>query len=225
MARRNRVDPWGDLHAVSARGLFTGNRGCLIDDNGRLKRHHSGSRWIVCHLEFEDFKQPLDAPRTWTPLFFLDDAAALAAGHRPCGFCRRTEYRSFRDAVTIATGSDRSLLAAELDRRLNAERHLWGRGLNRADDRIRWTSDLEALPTGAVVMLPESDHPHLVTKDHLQAFAFDGWRRPDKRPRHVTVKVLTPPTAVAALRNGFVPQLHPSAGGLTTTRRASSADS
>ena len=217
MVRRNRVDPWGDLHAVSARGLFTGNRGCLIDDNGRLKRHHNGSRWIVCRLEFEDFKQPLDAPRTWTPLFFLDDAAALAAGHRPCGFCRRTEYRSFRDAVTIATGSDCSLLAAELDRRLNAERHLWGRGLSRAGDRTLWTSDLEALPTGAVVILPESDDPHLVTKNHLQAFAFDRWRHPNKRPRHVMVEVLTPPTSVAALRNGFAPTLHPSAGGSTIT--------
>ena len=74
MGRRNRVDPWGDLHAVSARGLFTGNRGCLVDDSGQLKRHHNGSLWIVCHIEFEDFTQPLDAPRTWTPLFFLDDA-------------------------------------------------------------------------------------------------------------------------------------------------------
>ncbi len=217
MARRNRVDPWGDLHAVSARGLFTGNRGCLIDDNGRLKRHHNGSRWIVCHLEFEGFNQPLDAPRRWTPLFFLDDAVALAAGHRPCGYCRRTEYRSFRDAVTIATGSDSPLLAGELNRMLNAERLRQGRGLSRAGDRIRWTGDLDVVPTGAVVILPGSDDPHLVTKNHLQTFAFDGWRPPVERPQHVTVEVLTPPISVAALRNGFAPTLHPSAGGLTIT--------
>ena len=211
MGRRNRVDPWGDLHAVSARGLFTGNRGCLVDDSGQLKRHHNGSLWIVCHIEFEDFNQPLDAPRTWTPLFFLDDAVALAAGHRPCGFCRRTEYRSFRDAVTVATGSDRPLLAVELNRRLTAEGHRRGRGLDRAGDRIRWTSDLDGLPTGAVVIPPGSDDPHLVTRNHLQAFAFDGWRPPGKRPQHATVEVLTPPTTVTALRNGFTPHLHPSA--------------
>jgi hypothetical protein len=136
---------------------------------------------------------------------------ALAAGHRPCGFCRRTKYRSFRDAVALGTGSVRPLLAMELNRRLTAERHRRGRGLDRAGDRIRWTSDLDALPTGAVVIPPGSDDPHLVTRDHLQAFAFDGWRPPDKRPQHATVEVLTPPTTVTALKNGFTPQLHPSA--------------
>ena len=106
MPRRNRVDPWGDLHAVPARGLFTGNRGCLVDDVGQLKRHHNGSLWIVCRTQFQDWKHPIAAPRTWTPLFFLDDAVALAAGHRPCGLCRRADYNAYRAAVTLATGAD-----------------------------------------------------------------------------------------------------------------------
>ena len=107
MPRRNRVDPWGDIHAVPARGLYTGNRGCLVDDTGQLLRHHNGSLWIICRTQFRDWKHPLAAPRTWTPLFFLDDAVALAAGHRPCGLCRRADYLAFRDAVTIATDADR----------------------------------------------------------------------------------------------------------------------
>jgi hypothetical protein len=90
MPRRNRVDPWGDLHAVSARGLFTGNRGCIVDEREQVVRHHhSSTLWITCLTEFRDWRVPLARPNRWTPIFFLDDAVALAAGHRPCATCRR----------------------------------------------------------------------------------------------------------------------------------------
>lgn len=213
MPRRNRVDPWGDIHAVPARGLYTGNRGCLVDDTGQLLRHHSGSLWIICRTQFRDWKHPLAAPRTWTPLFFLDDAVALAAGHRPCGLCRRADYLAFRDAVTIATDADRPLFAVELNRRMAAERLRRGRGLVRARDRILSTSDLDALPTGTVMIDPVTGEPNLVTTRHLQPFAFDRWGPPCERPRGVSVKVLTPTTSVAAIRNGFTPRLHPTAIG------------
>ncbi len=213
MPRRNRVDPWGDLHAVPSRGLFTGNRGCLIDEAGHLTRHHNGSLWITCRTRFRDWKHPLDAPRTWTPLFFLDDAVALAAGHRPCGFCRRDDYLDYRDAVTLSTGAGRLLLAADLNRRIAAERHRRGRGLVRAPDRILSTCELDALPSGTVVVDPVTRIPHLVTNRHLQAFAFDGWGPPRERPHNVNMEVLTPPTSVEALRNGFAPRLHPTASG------------
>ena len=100
VTRRNRVDPWGDLHADPARGLLTGNRGCLVDDDRRVVRHHKSSTlWITCLLRFKDWRHPLDQPHVWTPLFFLDDAVALAAGHRPCATCRRADYVAYRDAV------------------------------------------------------------------------------------------------------------------------------
>ena len=89
MPRRNRIDPWSDLHAASGRGLFTGNRGCLVDDDGNVVRHHHSPLWITCVTEFRGWRHPLAAPHRWTPIFFLDDAVALAAGHRPCAFCRR----------------------------------------------------------------------------------------------------------------------------------------
>ena len=98
MPRRNRVDPWGDLHATSSRGAFTGNRGCLVDDERTLVRHHRGTLWIACVTEYGDWRHPLDAPHRWTPVFFLDDAVALAAGHRPCGLCRRDAYLAYRTA-------------------------------------------------------------------------------------------------------------------------------
>ncbi len=209
---RNRVDPWGDLHAVPTRGLFTGNRGCLVDDAGRLVRHHQGSLWITCLTQFRDWRHPLANPRTWTPMFFLDDAVALAAGHRPCGLCRRADFLAYRRAVTIATSADSPVQAAELNRRLATERHRRGRGLVRSPDRILWSSNLDELPIGTVVADPSTGGSHLVTKHHLRPFNFEGWGPPVERPLDVNVEVLTPPTSVAALRNGFSPHLHPTAG-------------
>ncbi|MEE8457127.1 MAG: hypothetical protein V3S28_03680 [Acidimicrobiia bacterium] len=211
MTRRNRVDPWGDLHADPSRGIFTGNRGCLVDDDGQMIRHHNGSLWITCRTEYRDWKHPLEAPKTWTPLFFLDDAVALAAGHRPCGLCRRADYLAYRSAVTLAEDTGRTVLAAELNRRIAVERYNRGRGLIRARDRILWTSCVDALPIGTVVVDPATHESYLVTSNHVQLFAFDGWGPPRERPRGVEVEVLTPATSVAALTNGFTPRLHPTA--------------
>ena len=209
MPRRNRVDPWGDLHAVTGRGLFTGNRGCLVDQDGQVVRHHRGSLWIACLTAFREWKAPLAAPGRWTPLFFLDDAVALAAGHRPCGLCRRNGYKTYRDAVAVAVKSD--LTGPDLNRRLAAERLHPGRGLQRAKDRKLWIAPIEALPVGAVIVGP-ARVPHLVLAGHVRAFSFDGWGPPVERRRNTDVQVLTPPTSLAALTHGFEPILHPSAG-------------
>lgn len=211
MPRRNRVDPWGDLHADPRRGLFTGNRGCLVDENGQLVRHHNGSLWITCRTEYRGWHHPLDAPRTWTPLFFIDDAVALAAGHRPCGLCRREDYLSFREGVRRATTPPSTIMATDLNRRVATERYRQGRGLTRAADRLLWTCDINALPAGTVILDPETCEPSLMTDEYLQGFTFGGWTKPVERPRDLEVEVLTPPTSVSALRNGFVPTLHETA--------------
>ena len=210
MPRRNRIDPWSDLHAVSGLGLLTGNRGCLVDGHGNVVRHHMSSLWIACVTEFRDWRHPLAAPHRWTPIFFLDDAVALAAGHRPCAFCRREAYRSYRDAVSVSLAASKPLLASELDRRLVAERHRRGRGLDRAGDRLVWETRIAGLPSGTVVV-DDDRRALLLTDDCLLAFTFDGWTAAIDRPRTGTVHVLTPPTSVAALANGFSPLLHPSA--------------
>jgi hypothetical protein len=183
----------------------------LVDDVGGLVRHHRGSLWITCRIEYRGWRHPLNAPRTWTPLFFLDDAVALAAGHRPCGLCRRADYLSFRRAVTSATATGRVVLAPELNRRIAAERYRRGRGLIRAHDRMLTTMPIDVLPTGTVMVDPVNREPCLVASNHVQRFTFDGWGRPIDRPRGVDVEVLTPPTSVAALASGFNPRLHPTA--------------
>ncbi len=212
MPRLNRVDPWGDLHAASGRGLFTGNRGCLVNAGGTIVRHHGSALWIACVTEFRGWRFPLAAPGRWTPIFFLDDAVALAAGHRPCGLCRREAYRSYRDAVTRSVGSAHPLLAHELNRRLTAERHRRGRGLARAGDRRLWTADMDDLSAGTVIV-DDDRRPYLLLDDSVWRFTFDGWSEPVERPRRRQALVLTPPTSVAALANGYSPVLHPSVGG------------
>lgn len=207
---RNRVDPWGDVHEVSDRGLFTGNRGCLVDETGAVIRHHRGSLWITCLTRFRGSRHPLDEPRTWTPLFFLDEAVALAAGHRPCGLCRRSAYLEYRLAVATALCLDRAPSADDLNRSLAAERLRPGRGIDRASDRIYWIADVGQLPVGTVIV-DGRQRPQLVTPHHLQEFGFGGWEDPVDRPDSALVTVLTPPTSVMALNHGFMPRLHPTA--------------
>jgi hypothetical protein len=208
--RLNRVDPFGDLHSVAERGMFTGNRGCLVDETRRVVRHHRGQLWITCVTSFRGWKAPLDQPAHWTPLFFLDDAVALAAGHRPCGLCRRDDYRSYRDAVQIGSGMAGPPSATDLNRMLASERLRRGRGLHRARDRKIWAADIGQLPDGTVI-IHEAENPALIAGKHLLSFDFGGWRPFGDLPDREKVLVLTSPTSVLALNNGYVPRLHSSA--------------
>jgi hypothetical protein len=189
----------------------------LLDGDGRLRRHHRGSLWITCLTTYRDWRHPLDSPRVWTPLFFLDDAVALAAGHRPCGLCRRADYLAYQQAISAADPGAEQVLAGELNRRLQSERlRRPGRGrgrgprLERAADRIVWSAPIDRLPPGTVVLGDESQ-PSLLTGDAWQRFSFAGWGPPSQRPSGVAVGVLTPPTSVVALDGGYRPHLHQSA--------------
>ncbi len=109
MPRRNRVTPLGELVADPARGLVFGNRGCLHDAGGAIRRAYATRRWIGCRLRFKDWRRaPLMQPGRYTELFFLDEATAFAAGHRPCALCRRADYRRFlaRHRAVESLGSD-----------------------------------------------------------------------------------------------------------------------
>ena len=184
--------------------MFTGNRGCLVDERGELVRHHRGSLWITCRTRFRGRRVGLARPNRWTPVFFLDDAVALAAGHRPCGECRHAAYLAYRDGVAAALG--RPVRAGELNRRLAAERLRPGRGLTRAGDRRLWTAEGSDLPDGTVVLTDGvlTGGPRLVQGAQLLAFGFHGWSDPVPRPAG-ELTVLTPPTSVLALRHGFRP--------------------
>lgn len=209
MSLPNRVDPYGDLHKSVSRGMFTGNRGCLVNEHGDFVRHHNGSLWIACVLTYKDWKSPLSEPRHWTPLFFLDDAVSLAAGHRPCGLCRRDDYVSYKEAVA-AVLKRATPTATDLNQMLASERHQPGKGWSRSTDRRLWPTEIEDLPSGSVFK-GDDGVPTLVNVGHFYRFSFAGWK-PVAAPSETQVLVITPPTSIGALQNGFVPTLHESAG-------------
>jgi len=192
MPLQNRVTPLGELVADPARGLVYGNRGCLHDDAGRIRRRYSGKRWIACRLEFRGWqRQRLLQPGRFTELFFLDEATAFAAGHRPCAECRREDYNRFMDIVGART-------ADELDERLHEERT----GPHRHASR---------LPDGSFVLV--DDEPWLVLGDELLRWTPAGYSERQARTSG-RATVITPSTTLEVLRagwNGVVPLLHPSA--------------
>ena len=201
---QNRVTPEGAFEAVAARGLFTGNRGVLHDERYQmLPARWKHQNWIICALEFKGRWRRVMTPRRWTELFFLDEAVALAAGHRPCGECRRAAYNAWMDAMAAGRRIARPA-AKDLDRMLHAERAIPGARAQR-----RHHARLEDLPDGAFVAT-EATGPALVLGDRLLPWSHAGYGAPKPRPQGATM-LLTPPTSVAALRAGFAPVLHASA--------------
>ncbi len=125
MTKRNRVDPWGELRAVPAKGAWLGNRGILHDDQQQIVAPWRHKSWVTCRLNFAGIKREIFAPGSYSELFFLDEATALAAGHRPCAECRRQRYNEFKELWCMANleGAQAAKVPiAKIDERLHAER-------------------------------------------------------------------------------------------------------
>jgi hypothetical protein len=208
---RNRVTPLGELIAAPERGLVYGNRGCLHNAQGEIRRAYATKRWIACRLCFRGRRRsPLMAPGRFTELFFLDEATALSAGHRPCAECRRGDYNRFSDLWLGLhpgqTGAD------AIDAQLNAERVAAGRR-----ERLLHEASYSELPDGTFVL--DAGAPHLVLASQLLTWSPGGYGDRHRRSTHGRVTVITPPSLVAILRSGWsssVPLLHPSAYRLQT---------
>jgi hypothetical protein len=206
VALRNRVTPTGDLIADPARGLVYGNRGCLHDAQGRIRRSFAVRRWIACRLRFKDWhRAPLLQPGRFTELFFLDEATAFAAGHRPCALCRYDDYRAFVAAWRTLHPDDAG--ADTIDARLHDER--WdATARTRRLHRVRAST----LPDGAFV-LSDGD-PWVVLDDRLARWTPAGYAERVARPPRGDLEAVTPPSIVEILRtprSPAVPFLHPSA--------------
>lgn len=200
------MNPLGEIVAVADRGLFLGNRGCLHDAEGKIRREWQLERWIVCLLEFKGRRRAVMTPGHYTELFFLDEATALAAGHRPCAECRRERFDAFRRALAAGTGKEPLLSAVQIDRRLHAQRVTPDRS------KRTHTANLDKLPDGVfVLMLGTERTPYLVLGDSLLIWTASGYTDRVVRPRGTKVEVLTPELTVRAIRGGYVPELHPSA--------------
>ncbi|MBN9073790.1 MAG: hypothetical protein J0H34_19785 [Rhizobiales bacterium] len=201
MTLQNRVDPFGSVHAVAARGLFTGNRGVIHDPETKtlLKRRWTTKAWIVCDCGFKGRRREVFGRngRTggpgWTNLFFLDEVTALAAGHRPCFECRRESDKTFARCLAAATGAAR-LSAPEIDAMLHPQRRAAGAApvlLSPGDD----------LPDGA--MFAVNGIAYAQRGSAALCWSFEGYMPVE--PPHGRRELLTPPATVAALRAGYRP--------------------
>lgn len=205
MPLQNRVDPFGDIHAVDGRGGLMGNRGGRIhrDDRTLGRRRWASKSWISCSLEFKGRQRAVMGP-SYTELFFHDEATALAAGHRPCFECRRRDAVAFAEAWGRAQGFNRIARAWEMDVSLHAERieRGAGGGWAKRTTRVR----LDELPPGVMVSLWGATW--LVAPHYLLRWSFEGYAQALRRTDYeggLEAELLTPPSIVAAIRAGYAP--------------------
>jgi hypothetical protein len=202
----NRVTPLSEFVADPARGLVYGNRGCLHDDNGTIRRRYAGKRWIACRLAFRGWlRRPLLQPGRFTELFFLDEATAFAAGHRPCALCRREDYDRFGTLWRRLHPADAG--ADAIDARLHAERVTPETRAQRHHQ-----APLDDLPDGAFVL--RDGAPWIVRSADLLRWTAAGYTTRAPRPSRQQAHVITPPSLLSVLRADWrplVPLLHPSA--------------
>ncbi|MES0069270.1 hypothetical protein NKJ73_26170 [Mesorhizobium sp. M0074] len=213
MPLQNRVDPFGAIHAVPERGLFMGNRGIIHDPETRtlLKKRWALQAWIICVCEFGNVRrEPMGRNRAggkagWTELFFLDEVTALAAGHRPCFFCRRERakdfVRRFGDAFGIAEPR-----APQLDKRLHKERLASGGRATRLKPEA-----LADLPDGT--MISSGNRAYALFDGAALPWSFGGYDEPVGFGGFTDspIRLLTPATTVSVLQKGYEPVWHPSA--------------
>ena len=203
MPLQNRVTPTGDIIATPHRGMFTGNRGIIHDPATKtlLRKRWASPAWLTCLCEFRGWRRKVMGGRSWTELFFLDEATAFAAGHRPCFYCRRDDANRFR-AAWEAGNRVANILAPEIDAVLHRERLAHGK------KRLHpMPMQLKKLPDGA--MLHEGEESFLIARGRALVWSPAGYRQ--ARSALGDAMLLTPPSTLRAFSAGYRPALHESA--------------
>jgi len=205
MPLQNRVTPWGEIVATPARGTFMGNRGGALHNHEReIVRQYASRRWITCVLEFRGRRRVVMSPNRYTELFFLDEAVALAAGHRPCAECRRVRFNALKQAWP---GAGNFLFADAIDRELHQAR------IGPRKAKITYSAPLNSLPDGCFVQIDGA--AYLVWGDALFQWSPFGYFAKHPRGNLESVEVLTPEPLVRCLGNGYTPEIHPTARALS----------
>jgi hypothetical protein len=200
--RRNRVRPDGEIVVDPSRGLFWGNRGALLGAGGEPTRRPTTKAWVCCVLEFKGWRRVQWQPGHLTELYFLDEATALSAGHRPCGLCRVADYRRFQNHWAIAFGG--SIPGAPvMDARLQADRR------TEAGTQRTYRSTIGELPDGTITRL--GGETGLRWQGQWLPWGLNGYGAPQRIAADAGVEVLTPHATVMVLQAGYRPVVHPSA--------------
>ncbi len=202
---QNRVDPWGRLRQVRARGCLMGNRG-ILHEGQDIVRPWAATAWVTCVLDATFQKRSPFSPNTYSELFFLDEATAFAAGHRPCRVCQRQRHDEFNTAWTRSNADEpmrTRLPIADIDRALHAERTRPDKG------KQTYTAAVAELPPGS--FFEHAGVARLVWGTGPLVWSFTGYTQGDPLPPDTQVEVLTPRSIVQLFRGGFQPCVHESA--------------
>ncbi|WP_207064024.1 hypothetical protein [Motiliproteus sp. SC1-56] len=205
MPKQNRVTPHGEIVAVDARGTVMGNRGNLHDSRGNIVRSYSRKAWISCKLDYAGRQRQVMSPGQYTELFFLDEATALAAGHRPCGTCERNRLNEFRQAWSAERPTE-SYSLEDIDKALHEDRSSIG------GSRRLWEAEVKDLPEGVFIVSDSGDlSTWLLWKGCFHRWSHDGYAETRTIAGSKVVKVLTPPSLVALMKRGYLPRVHATA--------------
>lgn len=199
---QNRVNPFGDIISTVARGAWLGNRGNLHGSGKTMLRPFKHKAWIICALQFKGRHREIMAPNLWTELFFLDEATALAAGHRPCFECRPEDAKRFKLAWLKGNptyGFDLKTSITKIDEVLQLER------ISAENEKITFTSLLKDLPNGSFIV--KEKQAYLVINQLIYLWSPFGYGEGEEIPITTRVEVLTPKSIVNVLSAGYLPQI------------------
>jgi hypothetical protein len=209
MPLQNRVSPFSTLTATPERGSWTGNRGVIHNADKEIVRNHTVKYWITCELKYKDFQRKVMTSNRWTELFFLDEATAFAAGHRPCGFCRNPDFKRFKSLWLLAN-SERYGLEANvkmdiIDNFIHQER------LDTNGSQKTFKAVLNTLPDGIFIAFGDTEKAFLWYQQNLYEWSFSGYTKILEFVQNQEVDVLTPLSYVEVFKVGYLPQIHSSA--------------
>lgn len=199
---QNRVNPYGDIIKTSARGAWIGNRGQLHGNTKTILRPFKLKAWITCLLQFKGRHREVMSPGLWTELFFLDEATAFAAGHRPCFECRRDDAKRFKTAWLKGNpgfGLDIKTAISKIDEVTHRER------IDPNGDKVTFEADVQDLPDGTFIEIDKE--PYLIADTQLFNWTPAGYKKPGLPLRQGQVTVLTPRSTVNAFKAGYRPQM------------------
>lgn len=199
---QNRVDPWGHIIKTSARGAWMGNRGVLHDEHQTIRRNFKLKAWITCVLQFKDRHRKVMSPNRWTELFFLDEATALAAGHRPCFECRREDAKRFKTFWLKGNPEynfDEKTPIGEIDKILHRER------IDQHGEKVYYSMVFGQLPDGTFI--EKNSNPYLVAGGRVFLWTPFGYEKEEVLHPEEKVSILTPKSVVNTLKAGYLPQI------------------
>ncbi len=209
MPLQNRVNPFSTLISTPERGAWTGNRGVIHNERKEIIKNHAVKYWITCVLKYKNAQRSVMTPNRWTELFFLDEATAFAAGHRPCGFCRHADFKRFKELWLKVNGEQYDLTNKTkmdiIDAIIHEER------LDKNGVQKTFKSTLNALPDGTFIKLTDMNKAYLWYQQNLYEWSFNGYKKVSPFDENQEVTVLTPLSYVAVFKAGYVPEVHFSA--------------